>query len=113
MTLQPEFIEAAKWLGAILVGALGWFLRQERAKINRDLESKADKASMALEIQALRGELKEARETREKDIDRLERMHDGKITAMANELRARMESMEKSMDGKLDMLLEMMRQRAA
>lgn len=107
--MQPEVVDVAKWLAGILVLVLGWFLRHAHAQIEVGLASKADKEAMSREIESLRMELKDSRETRERELERLERMYDGKITAMAGELRSRMDSMEKNVDAKLDMLMEMIR----
>lgn len=113
-----EHLEPSTYLGGLLIAVIGWFARKELATISQELAMKADKEAMEREIaalltqgEALRSELRDARETRERDIERLERMYDGKITAMANQLQERMNGLERNLETKMDMLLKMLTQR--
>lgn len=108
MTPSQEVIDAAKYLGGLLIGVVFWFLRREIDKVGADLASKADKEHMQREIGELKVELKETRDARERDMERLERTNAEKFAEFTASIRDRITTMERNVDGKLDMILKVM-----
>jgi len=99
-----------KYLAAGAVALIVWFLRREIEKVGADLASKADKEHMQREIGDLKMELKEARDRRDGDLERIERVNAEKFSDFTASMRDRITSMERAMNDKLDTILEVMRQ---
>lgn len=119
--MTPEIIDAAKWLAALAVGVIGWFLKREIDRVGSDLTNKADKDHMQREIERLGMELKESRDARERDVERLERAQSEKLAEFSASVRDRLTAMERNvadrigamredMGGKLDMIMQVMNQ---
>lgn len=100
-----------------LVGALAWLAQKNLSRIELDVTSKADKESTEKEIEGLKMGLKEARETRERDVERMERASSEKFAEFSTAMRDRITSMERNvndrivsmrddMGHKLDMILQ-------
>lgn len=108
-----------KYLAAGAVALIVWFLRREIEKVGADLASKADKEHMQREIGDLKMELKESREARERDMERIERTNAEKFAEFSASVKDRLGAMERNMEnsissmrddvkGKLDMILTVM-----
>lgn len=105
--MTPEDITAldvAKFLGGIAVVVIGFFMRREIDKVGADLASKADKEHMQREIEGLKMELKETRDRRDADIERMERASAEKFAEFTASVRDRLGVMERNVDSKLDMI---------
>lgn len=105
--MTPEDITAldvAKFLGGIAVVVIGFFMRREIDKVGADLASKADKEHMQREIEGLKMELKETRDRRDADIERMERASAEKFAEFTASVRDRLSVMERNVDSKLDMI---------
>lgn len=118
--MTPEILDAAKWLGGLAVAVIGWFLKREIDKVGVDLANKADKDHMQREIERLGMELKDSRDARERDIERLERAQSEKLAEFSASVRDRLTAMERNvgdrigamrddMGGKLDMIMQVIR----
>lgn len=102
--------DIVKFLAYGAVGLIAWFLRREIDKVGTDLASKADKEHMQREIEGLKMELKESREVRERDLERLERTSAEKFAEFTASVRDRLSAMERNMEGKLDMIVTLINQ---
>lgn len=108
--MTPELIDTAKFLAAIAVAVIGWFLRREINQVGTDLRGKADKDHMQREIEGLKMELKETREARDRDLERVERTNSEKFAEFTASVRDRLGTMERNVDAKLDMILQVVKQ---
>lgn len=108
--MSPELIDAGKWLGGILVGACWWFLQRSVIRVEKDIQSKADKEHMTREIERLEVALQDTQKSRERDRQDIERASAEWRNQFAESIRDRLSSMERNMDAKLDMILEFVRQ---
>lgn len=110
--MTPDITPAdiVKFLGAIAIAVIAWFLRREIDKVGSDLANKADKDHMQRELERLSMELKETRDRRDSDIERMERTSSEKFAEFSASMRDRITSMERAMNDKLDTILEVIRQ---
>lgn len=108
--MPPEFTDLAKWLACGLVGLIAFFLRRSIERVESDLLGKADKEYMTREIEGLKMELKETREARERDIERIERVNSEKMAELSAQLRDRLNSIESHIDSKFNMVIQAIRQ---
>lgn len=109
--IAAELYSAAKWLGGGLVGLIVWFLKKEINQNNAALERKADKEQVQgmleqaqRDNEGLKMELKELRDRRDVDLERIERANAERFAAFSESMRDRISTMERNVDGKLDML---------
>lgn len=107
--MTPEFVDAAKFLGVLAIAVIGWFLRREIDKVGADLSNKADKDHMQREIEGLKMELRDTRDARDRDLERVERVNAEKFAEFTASVRDRLSTMERNVDTKLDMILAVMR----
>lgn len=104
--MPPEMIESAKWLGGILIGLIAWLARKSIERVENDLSNKADKSHTDREIEGLKMELKESREARERDIERIERTSAEKFAEFSESMRDRLNSMERNVSNQIAMVLQ-------
>lgn len=109
MPIDPETFDIGKTVAYGLVAAIVWFARRSLARVENDLSAKADKSHMEREIEGLKMELKETREARERDMERIERTSAEKFSEFSESMRDRFNSMERNMDSKLDMIMQAIR----
>lgn len=113
--MQPEFtVDTATivyGIAAAVVGLLAWFAQRNLTRIESDVSMKADKEHMEREISLLQSDLKEAREARERDNDRIERAGAERFTEFSSAMRDRINIMERNVEQKLDLILQMMERR--
>lgn len=109
--------EITKYLAAGFIAIIFWFLRREITKVGIDLANKADKEqtradreSMQREVERLTMELKETRDRRDTDMERLERTNSEKFAEFTASVRDRLGTMERNVDAKLDMILTVVKQ---
>lgn len=98
-----DIFDAVKWLGGILLAVIAYLGKREIEKVGSDLASKADKDHMQREIEGLKMELKESRDRRDADIERMERASSEKFAEFTASVRDRLSVMERNVDSKLDM----------
>lgn len=121
--MTPDITPAdiVKFLGAVAIAVIAWFLRREIDRVGADVAGKADKDHMQREIEGLKMELKETREARQRDMERLERTNAerfaefsasvrDKLSTLERNVDAKLDAMGRSVDGKLDMILKVMDQ---
>lgn len=106
--MTPE--EITKYLAVGLVAIIFWFLRREINKVGTDLANKADKDHMQRELERLTMELKESRDRRDSDMERVERTNAEKFAEFTASVRDRLGTMERNVDAKLDMILTVVKQ---
>lgn len=104
-----EIFDAAKWLGGIVLAVVAFFIRRELEKVGTDLAGKADKEHMLREIEGLKMELRDTRDARDRDLERVERVNAEKFAEFTASVRDRLSTMERNVDTKLDMILSVMR----
>lgn len=105
-----DIFDAAKWLLGVVFAVIAFLLRRELDRVGSDLAGKADKEQMQREIEGLKMELKESREVRERDLERLERTSAEKFAEFTASVRDRLSAMERNMEGKLDMIVTLINQ---
>lgn len=120
--MTPEnLFDAAKYLAAMAVALIAWFLKREVDRVGVEISAKADKDHMQREIEGLKMELKESRDARERDIERLERAQSEKLAEFSASMRDRLTAVERNVNekitatredlsGKLDMIMQVMNQ---
>lgn len=106
--------------GAVVV--IAGLAHRSWARIEKDVSMKADKELMEREIEALKADLKDARDARERDTDRLERASAEKFSEFSSAMRDRIGVMERNVEDrvaslredvghKLDMILQLIDRR--
>lgn len=108
--MSPELIDAGKWLGGIAVALFGWLMQRGITRVEKDIQSKADKEHTSREIEGLKMKVQETHAARERDRAEIERASNERFNQFAESMRDRLSSMERNMDAKLDMILEFVRQ---
>lgn len=118
--MTPEFNNPVEWLAGLAVGLIAFFAKRELNRVSADLANKADKDQMQRELEGVKMELKETRDARDRDIERLERAQAEKMAEFTESMRDRMTAMERNVaerigsmredvGGKLDMIMQVMR----
>jgi len=118
--MTPEFNNPVEWLAGLAVGLIAFFAKRELNRVSADLANKADKDQMQRELEGVKMELKESRDARDRDIERLERAQAEKMAEFTESMRDRMTAMERNVaerigsmredvGGKLDMIMQVMR----
>lgn len=119
--MTPEFNNPVEWLAGLAVGLIAFFAKRELNRVSADLANKADKDQMQRELEGVKMELKETRDARDRDIERLERAQAEKMAEFTESMRDRMTAMERNVadrissmredvGGKLDMIMQVMNQ---
>lgn len=93
--------------GLVIVAA--YFIKRTHAKIESDIEKKADKVSLTKEIDRLNMELTKVEEARERDMQRMERISTERIDTIKESINSRLDSMERGINDKLKMMMEILR----
>lgn len=103
--MTPEditVVDIVKFVGVLGAAIIGYFMKRELDKVGVDLAAKADKDHMQREIEGLKMELKETRDARQRDMERLERTNAEKFAEFSASVRDRLGTMERNVDAKLD-----------
>lgn len=101
MSEYIELADAAKWLAGLAVPAFGWFLQRQMARVESDINSKANHAEMTREIARLEMKLQETIEARERDKLDIERASAERFNTFSETMRDRFGSLERNVDSQL------------
>ncbi len=132
MTLE-QVVSALQWVGALSAGGLlsmlGYFLSDAHKKIKTDLDKKADltvidasfnryRADLAAiearykeESAAHRDELNKMDERHKEETSRLERQYEVRFAGVVAQFSERINSMERNMSDKLELILSVVNRR--
>lgn len=91
----------AYWLGGIMAAVIGFFFNRHIARVEAGLDDKANKS----EIAELRQELKESREVRERDMERMDRLGNERYAELQQMFNQRIGDMERHLNEKLSLIL--------
>lgn len=107
--MQLDLTDAIKAIPFAVVAVIAGFVKLEHSKISKGISSKADKEQTEKEINSLKEELNVARAAHEREMERMERLSADKINAVQESITGRIEMMERGLNEKLALMLEMMR----
>lgn len=102
--MTPEILSAAQWSIGGLIGLILWFIKREINQVNEAVARKADKEQMQRENEVLKMDLKELRDRRDSDLERIERANAERFNTFSESMRDRLSTMERNVDAKLDMI---------
>lgn len=91
----------AYWLGGIMAAVIGFFFNRHIARVEAGLDDKANKS----EIAELRQELKETRDMRERDVERMDRLGNERYSEMQAAFNQRIADLERHLNEKLNLIL--------
>lgn len=108
--MTPEDITLADVVKTVVgmgVTFIVYLVKREIDRVGVELANKADKEHMQRELSELKMELKETREAKERDMERLERANAERFAEFNASIRDRITTMERNFDSKLDMIMDM------
>lgn len=95
----------------LLVLIVGYFIKDQHRKINSEMEAKATRRELDDAKESWRIDLRETREAHQIEAARMERQYEQRFSAVVQQFQGRMDSMEKSLTDKIDLVLHIIERR--
>lgn len=108
---MPSFENPWPWIVVILVGVVAYFCKDQHNKITSGIEQKATRKELDEAKESWRTELRETREAHQIEAARMERQYEQRFSAVVQQFQGRMDSMEKSLTDKIDLVLRIIERR--
>lgn len=101
----------APYLIGMLIGVLGYFLKDAHTQIKIGLEKKATQEALDRATGEWRADLKEMQDRHQRETARLEHQYEQKFAGVVQQFQDRMNSVEKNLQDRMDLILEVLKQR--
>lgn len=99
------------WIVGLLVLTLAYFLKDAHTQIKIGLEQKATQKALEEAKENWRQDLRELTERHQRETTRMEAQYELKFAAVVNQFQGRMDSIEKNLNDKMDMILHIIERR--
>lgn len=109
--MQAEFVSALQWAAVMLVGILGYFLRDAHRDFKVGLERKADRKALDDAFSVYRADMRDMEDRHKEETMRLERQYEVRFSGVVTQFTERLNSMERGMGEKMDMILNVVDRR--
>lgn len=109
--MEAEIINAIRWAAVLLVGILGYFLRDAHRDFKEGLERKADRKALDDAFSVYRNDMRAMEERHKEETARLERQYEVRFSGVVTQFSERLNSMERGMGEKMDMILSVVNRR--
>lgn len=106
--MTPEMLDAAKWLAAILIGVLGWFLRDAHAGFKSSLMDKVDRTTFESAVTQWHTDMRTLEERHQRENERLERQYEVKFAGVVQQFQERINNVEKNLSDRMDLILKIL-----
>ena len=100
-------VNAIKWPVGVLIGVLGYFLRDAHVSMKQDIKKKADKEVLDEAFRVYRDDMNAMEERHQAEMARLERQYDVKFTGVVQQFNDRMNNIEKNLLDRMDLIRSM------
>lgn len=109
--MTSELWDAIKWSAGLLVALLGYFLSDAHSHIKNGLEKKADQQALDSAFKVYRSDMHAMEERHKEETARLERQYEIRFAGVINQFSERINSMERNLNDKIDLMINLMNQR--
>lgn len=99
------------YIVGLLVLIVAYFIKDQHSKITNGIEAKATRKELDEAKESWRTDLRETREAHQKEAARMERQYEQRFSAVVQQFQGRMDSMEKSLTDKIDLVLHIIERR--
>lgn len=100
----------APYLIGLLIGVLGYFLKDAHTTIKIGLEKKATQEALDKATSEWRQDLKDMQIRHQNETARLEHQYEQKFAGVVQQFQDRMNGVEKNLQDRMDLILELLRQ---
>jgi len=109
--MGAEVESAARWAAVLLVGILGYFLRDAHRDFKAGLERKADLKALDDAFSVYRNDMHAMEERHKEETARLERQYEVRFSGVVVQFSERLNGLERSMGDKMDLILNVVERR--
>lgn len=99
------------WVVGMLVVTLAYFLRDSHTHIKAKIEQAATQKALEEAKESWRQDLRELTERHQRETTRMEAQYELKFAAVVSQFQGRMDSIEKNLNDKMDMILHIIERR--
>jgi uncharacterized membrane protein YgaE (UPF0421/DUF939 family) len=95
----------------LLILTLAYFLKDAHQNIKIGMEQKASQQALDEAKAEWRNDLRDMQERHQRETQRLEHQYEQKFAAVVTQFQDRMDSVERNLSGRMDLILELLKQR--
>jgi len=99
------------WIVVLLVAIVGYFVKDQHKTITHRISENATRQELEAAKESWRTDLRETREAHQIEAARMERQYEQRFSAVVQQFQGRMDSMEKSLTDKIDLVLHIIERR--
>ena len=109
---MPDLEKPMTYIVATLVAALVYFLNDAHRGIKIGIDQRATQKALDETKAEWRNDLREIEDRHQRETSRLEQRSEQTVAAVVRQFQGRMDGMERNIQARMDLILELLKQRA-